>query len=536
VDRPPQLFAPPYKKIGVGQKVSWGTGAIDQDLDETAVKVTKLPASAKFDAITQTVVWTPTKADLGTAEFVVEVSQPTKNKTETATWKIEVTEQPQELPVAEQQSAVIETLLMIRQPKRLEPINKDWPLDKLLKVSADGFSPQFVPERRKLLKSKLSAKDAYKQFLTELAKTQNNRRLDPSAKEFDKAAFGDPKAWKIVTVRPRIDKYWTELRVVYQAVKADEPVFAMFRIRPVVEYVPATPRPEEERIANNKIFLGLVTKHLFKDGGPNEAFLADQAGHGKAVAAFMNEFMAFNDEKKAPYLRTFTIGIAMEARMGGGSARNEDGSYKSGDAWAWSAQKPFQTDDGKTQAYVNVTIPGFWTKTVPSEDGKTWMPLCGDRWTKDSPGWEKGYEVLCRKTMGFVDLPDTSGPQKVKSSRIDANNMFIEHKNVLMVENFPLDDGRRDVGEENGMTCSQCHIRTFGMHDYKDLANTDPSKGLPKTRNKKLETLNFVIIPTTHWEQFTLDFLKHQECRGKDMITEFLGPDAAKGLTCPLAK
>jgi hypothetical protein len=33
--------------LGVGQKVSWGTGAIDQDLDETATKVTKLPASAK---------------------------------------------------------------------------------------------------------------------------------------------------------------------------------------------------------------------------------------------------------------------------------------------------------------------------------------------------------------------------------------------------------------------------------------------------------------------------------------------------------
>jgi hypothetical protein len=105
-----------------------------------------------------------------------------------------------------------------------------------------------------------------------------------------------------------------------------------------------------------------------------------------------------------------------------------------------------------------------------------------------------------------------------------------------MVKDLDLHDGRRDVGEENGVPCSTCHIRNFGMHDYSDLANVDPSKGVPKTRNRKIATLNFVIIPTTHWEEFTLEFLKHQECRGKQMLEEFIGPDAAKGLTCPLAK
>ena len=85
------------------------------------------------------------------------------------------------------------------------------------------------------------------------------------------------------------------------------------------------------------------------------------------------------------------------------------------------------------------------------------------------------------------------------------------------------------------MTCAQCHIRNFGMHDYSDPANTDPSQGVPKTRNKKIATLNFVIIPTTHWEEFTLDFLKHQECRAKENYAQFLTADAAKGLTCPLA-
>ena len=80
------------------------------------------------------------------------------------------------------------------------------------------------------------------------------------------------KSWKLVAFRPRIDKQWTELRVVYQAMNAPEPVFAMFRLRPVVEYVPALPRPDEERDANNKLFLGMVAKHLMKDGGVNPKF------------------------------------------------------------------------------------------------------------------------------------------------------------------------------------------------------------------------------------------------------------------------
>src|SRR5215212_10014916 len=226
------------------------------------------------------------------------------------------------------------------------------------------------------------------------------------------------------------------------------------------------------------------------------------------------------------------IGIALEAQMGGGSSKNPDGSYKSGDGWGWSAMKPFQTADGKSQQYVNVIIPGFWTKTVA--EGSSWAPACAPKYVAGQPGYVAGYEVLCRKTLGFVDLPDTSGP-KVKGGRIDSNQLYLEHKLKDMVQDFPLDDGRRDLGEENGMTCSQCHIRNFGMHDYADAANVDPSKGTPKTSNKPLATLNFQIVPSSHWEAFTIDFLHHQECRGKTMFEKYLGADAAKGLTCPLA-
>ena len=542
VDVPPETFAPIYKKLGVGQTVHFSVAAIDQNLDETRVEVTKLPKSATFDALTQTVSFTPAKADLPRAEFTLQISQPGLGKTESRTFSIDIDPKKQPLPVAEAQSPIIETVLMIRQPKRLEQVNKAWPLDKMLLAGAQGFKYQFAEDKAKQLDPKLlDKKRLFENLLTGLSQTHSNPKIDPKSPKFDKAVFGTVAAWKIVAVRPRIDRGWTEMRIVYRAIKAPQPTFVMFRIRPVVEFVPAGPRPPQERIDNNKTFLGMVAKHLLPGGAPSDKLMKDQAAHGKVVAALVNELMAFDGSKTAPYLRTFVIGIATEAQLGGGSTRNADGSYKSGDGWAWSAMKPFQSADGstqaadgKTQAWVNVIIPGFWTATAPSDDGKTWVPKCAPKFTTGAKGHVAGYEVLCRKTLGFVDLPDSTG-DTVKGSRIDSNHLFVDHKLKDMVVNFPLDDGRRDLGEENGMTCSQCHIRNFGMHDYSDPANVDPSKGVPKTRNKPIATLNFQIVPSTRWEAFTLEFLKHQECRGKAQLEQFVGPDAAKGLTCPLA-
>jgi hypothetical protein len=535
VDRPVELFPPAWKKVGVGQTISFSTATIDQDLDETRSIVTAMPKSATFDAITQTVTFKPTKADIGKAEFKLEISQPGRGTTQNVTWTIDVDPKPQPAPVAEKQSAVIETLLMIREPKRLEQVNKDWPFDKMLLVGAQGFKWQFTDENRAKLEGTLDKAKLFEGFLTAVAATHQNPRLDPKSPQFDKAVFGDPAAWRIVAFRPRIDKAWAELRVVYQAVKAPEPVFAMFRLRPVVEYVPALPRPDAEKDANNKAFLGMVAKHLLPGGAPSDKLMKDPVAHGKEVSALMTDVMGYDDSKTAPFARGFMIGIAVEARMGGGSLRNADGTYKSGDGWGWSALKPFQTPDGKTQQYVNVIIPGFWTEAAPNADKTTWVPKCQQRFNPDDPKHEPGWEVLCRKTMGFVDLPDQTGG-KVKGARIDANNLYFEHKTKFMVaNNFALEDGRRDVGEENGITCAQCHIRNFGMHDYSDHANVDPKAGTPKTKNHSIATLNFQIIPTTTWEAFTLEFLQHQECRGKQMYEQYL-PEAGKGLTCPLAK
>ncbi len=533
----PELYPPAWKTVGVGQTISFSTSVIDQDLDVTSATLAKHPASATFDPITQTVTWTPTAADRPAASFTVAIAQPERGKTLERTFSIAVAATPQPAPTAPVQSPLIETLLLIRQPERLAQVNHDWPIDRLLEVGAATFALQFPDAKRKLLRTTLDGATAYKQMLTGLAQVQRNPRLDPASPQFDRAAFGDAKSWKIVAFRPRIDKQWSELRVVYRAMNAPEPVFAMFRLRPVVEYVPALPRPGDELDADNQVFLAMVAKRLMKAGGPNPAFDEDIAGHAAAVSRLLTDVMTYDATTTAKYRHGFLIGLAMEARMGGGSVRDAAGHYVSGDGWGWSAMKPFQTADGTGQAYVNIAIPGFWTDLVPGKartHDLPWQPRCAPRFDVNSPDHVPGYDALCRKTMGLVDLPELVNG-KIANGKLDATNLYVRHKQTFMVDHLPLADGRRDVGEENGMTCSQCHIRNFGMHDWRDPATNDPDAGTPKALNHALPTVDFQIIPTTTWEPFTLEFLDYQECRAKMMLELYLGADAARHLTCPLA-
>jgi hypothetical protein len=304
-------------------------------------------------------------------------------------------------------------------------------------------------------------------------------------------------------------------------------VFAMFRVRPTLD-LPTL--PPDARAHNNEIFDAMVVKRLFAKGVLDPRWMKDARAHGKAVAGLVHDVLE-HAEKDRPTARGAFVALAIEARMGGGSARNADGTYKSGDGWAWSVQKPMPTADGTAQAWVNIGIPGFWTDVAaapsPADPNKKiWKPVCAPRFDPDSPDHAKGYEVLCRKAMGFVDLPaDKDG--KIVTGKLDATNLYIEHKQKYSVEKLALDDGRRDLGEENGMTCAQCHMRNFGVHTYGDAGNVDPTAG-GGTTNHTIDTLNFQIVPTAEWQAFTLEFMKDQACKAKKVL-----PDGG-GLECEL--
>jgi hypothetical protein len=495
-----------------------------------------MPASATFDALTQTITWTPTAKDMPAGEFTVGATtgpiawkdgNVSGTRAEVKTLSIPVVAKKQPIPVAPVQDAVAETLLTIRQAARLEQVNKDYPFDVMLATGAALFRTTFADDAQAKLGAPLDKATAYKQFLQGLAETHKNPRLDPDDARFDKAAFGDPASWKIIAVRPRLDKAFMELRVVYQATRAPEPVFAMFRLRPTVD-IPTL--PPDARAHNNEVFVGMVTKRFFAKGKLDPRWMKDARGHGKAVAAFVKDVVTYA-EKDRPTARGAFVALPTEARLGGGSARNPDGSYKSGDGWAWSVQKPMLAAIGGSQAYVNIGIPGFWTAVTPAPSPadpakKIWKPVCAPRFDPDDAGHAKGYEVLCRKAQGFVDLPgDKAGA--VVTAKLDAENLFIEHKKQWSVEKLALDDGRRDLGEENGMTCAQCHIRNFGVHTYADRGNVDPDAGAPST-NHPIATLNFQIVPTAQWSEYALEFMKDQACKAAKVLP------AGSGVECQL--
>lgn len=530
-DRAPELFPPPFKTVGVGQTVAFSTAAIDQDLDDVRVMVTAMPASARFDALTQTVTWTPAKADLaaGKGAFTLEVTDLTHGTAaRQVQWEIAVGKKKVALPVAPRAWDSAETVFTIRDPARLASAAATFPFDLMLSTAARMMRPSLPAD----VVGKLADPDRkalFRSFLKGMAEVHGNPRLDPDDAGFDKASFGDPRSWKLVAVRPRIDKKFHELRLVYQAVKAPEPVFAMFRVRPVQD---RPDLPPEARAENNRVFAELLWKYLLgPDGAPAAKLVKDPAAHSKAVSLFIRAVMTYKG--KEPWAQAGFLALPTEARMGGGSARNPDGSYASGDGWAWSVMKPvISGGDTPTQAYVNIPIPGFWTHTVPSPDGKAWIGKCAPAFDPDDKTHTPGWEVLCRKALGFVDLPDEAGG-KVQPAKLDAVNRFRAHKQGPAVASLALDDGRRDHGEENGMTCAQCHIRNFGVRDYGDPATAAPGAGAPRAGNRPLPTLNFQIIPTHTWEAYTLEFMQDQECKAKAHLEAALGKAPALG--CALA-
>jgi hypothetical protein len=367
------------------------------------------------------------------------------------------------------------------------------------------------------------AKKLYNSFLASMAELHNNPRLDPSSKRFDRRSFGNPRSWKIIAVRPRLDKKWQEIRVVWRASRAPEPVFAMFRFRPTHGNADTVPTGRDD---NNKFFSQMVAETLMGKKGGLSKRNKRARNHGRAVAKLVNKVLNFK-HKNPKYGATF-LALATAARMGGGTARAFKGDYASGDGWAWSAMKPLEK--GGKIGYTNVPIKGFWTATKASADGSKWVATCAKRFSGGMPG----YEVLCRKKIGLVDLPAKTADGKVTSGRHEAANLYVAHKFVHSVKELPLRDPRRDHGEEKGMTCSQCHSRNFGVRSWNYAAGASPKGGVPTEMNGPLPTTFFIIVPTDRWSPYMRVFQKAQACMAKAEMERVLGRPS--GLECELAE
>ena len=118
------------------------------------------------------------------------------------------------------------------------------------------------------------------------------------------------------------------------------------------------------------------------------------------------------------------------------------------------------------------------------------------------------------------------------SSKVDAANLFLDYKDKWMVESIPLRDPRRDLFEEKGMTCSQCHVRSFGVRDMYDQSAYDPKAGTPTKLNKRQATTFFVLTPTERWKPYAIDFQHKQACKFKTSLEKDLGRNVT--IACPL--
>jgi hypothetical protein len=531
-NRPPDFELPHYRKVGVGQRITFGLEMIDQDQDEVKVELIGKPESASYDPATLTVSWKPTRKDMPMGQFKVKMTETQrkggKERVFIHEFSIDVSPRKVALPEAGSLSPAVETLITIHDKERLKLVNKQWPIDKLLAWSAESQT-KHLPEEERAKLAKIDGKVLYKDLLKNLAKANHNPTVHPETGAFDKKAWGDPKGWKIIAVRPRLDKKWHEMRVIYKNEKADPPTYAMFKIRPTSDH----DLPPEAREYNNKVFSKLAAEAFFDvNGNLDPKLMTNKRAHAKKVLQFFNGILNYQDDEKKWAHGTF-LGLPCEARLGGGSKRDANGDYVSGDGWGWNVLK-VKPHEGR-MTFKNVPIKGFATKVVAGEG--SWNMACAKPFAK---GGEARFEGLCRDS-GHVDLPasgdgytDPGSDSSAKRvpSFVDAANMFLDYKDQWMVRELPLRDPRRDLFEEKGLTCSQCHVRKFGVRDMYDKSAYDPSAGTPKTLNKSQAPTFFVITPTVSWQPYAIDFQNKQLCKFKKALETDIGLKTS--LVCPL--
>lgn len=533
-NQPPHFEIPAYRSVGVGQEIGFGLEVIDDEQDEIRVELIAQPDSADFDPITLTVRWKPTARDLPLGQFLVRITELQPGNSTPRVFlhgfSIDVYRRRQPLPKAGPLSPEVETLITIHDKERLKQANRDWPLDVLLAHSANTKLRDLPEEKRKTL-AKPDGRELYKDVLRSLAKANDNATVHPETGAFDSKSFGNPRSWQLIAVRPRLDKSWHELRLVYKAQKSHAATYVMFKLRPTSD----ENLPPEARTYNNKLFSKMVAEAFFDaEGNLDPKLMTNKRLHSKRVAQLIKSIVSHEDPDK-PWAHGTFLGLPGEARLGGGSKRKADGSYASGDAWGWNVMK--MKPKGGRMTVVNVPIKGFATAVV-AKNGK-WAMQCAPKFNPKSDAHDPRYTKLCRSS-GHVDLPASASgyghstgkkDSKLVSSLVDAANLFREYKTVDMVRGFPLRDPRRDLFEEEGMTCSQCHVRNFGVRDMRDPRAYDSTAGAPRALNKALAPTFFVLSPTERWQPYAIDFQHKQLCKFKKALEADLG--LSTSLRCP---
>jgi hypothetical protein len=492
-NHPPEMGEIRYKRVGVGQRIFFGISVIDEEEDDVRVEMTQKPASAKYDEKTLTVDWTPRKADGRVGQFAVRITEfprdGGKQRTLLKTFIIEIAPKPVSLPTVAPAPLAVETLISITDPERLAASNARWPIiamfDRIAAIEAskqikpgDGIQPA-------------TGASLFRDALRNLAALHHNDEINPDSPKFNPQ--WNAENWRLIMVRPRVNKRIFELRLVYRNQVAPEPVYLMPRMRITRLKDPDLDKDDAARQKNNKTFATLFYNAFF-DGADLKPFVArDKKTYGEALADFISSVVNYSD-KDDPTMQANFAALPHNARLGGDDTLDAKGQYLRGDGWALGVMKvvPVEKNGAKVLAFSNLPIDGFATSVKLTPDSTAYRRVPAPAFDPKSAAFIPGFDKLV-DVGNFSSIPDDHDGA-VKPSQIDASHFALDFKQKQMVAETALSDPRRRLFEERGMTCIQCHVRNFDEGDYLNPGVKNPKEGSPGT-TRNIPRLFFVLTP-----------------------------------------
>ena len=492
-NQPPEMGEIQFKRVGVGQRIFFGLSVIDEETDDVRVEMTQKPASAKYDEKTLTVDWTPRKTDGRTGQFAVRITEfprdGGKPRTLVKTFSIEIAPKPVPLPVVPPAPLAVETLISITDPERLAASNARWPIISMFdRIASIEASKQVKPDNGV---QPTTGASLFRDTLRNLAALHHNDEINPDSPKFNPQ--WNAENWRLIMVRPRVNKRIFELRLVYRNVVAPEPVYLMPRMRITRLKDPDLDKDDAARQKNNKTFATLFYNAFF-DGADLKPFVArDKKTYGETLADFISSVVNYSD-KDDPNMQANFAALPHNARLGGDDTLDAKGNYLRGDGWALGVMKvvPVEKNGTKVLAFSNMPIDGFATSVKPTPDGTAWRRVPAPAFDPKSASFIVGFDTLV-DVGNFSAIPDDHDGA-VKPSQIDASHFALDFKQKQMVAETALRDPRRRLFEERGMTCIQCHVRNFDEGDYLNAGVKNPKEGSPGT-TRDIPRLFFVLTP-----------------------------------------
>jgi hypothetical protein len=532
-NHPPEMDAVHIKRVGVGQRVTFGISVIDEETDDIRVEMTQKPATAKYNEKTLSVDWTPRRSDGKVGQFAVRITEYPRAggspRTSIKTFSINIEPNPVPLPAQPPAPLAVETLISITDPDRLMAANARWPIIAMFdRIATIEASKQIKPDSGI---QPTNGAALFHDTLRNLAALHRNDEINPDSPHYNPQF--NAENWRLVMVRPRVNKRIFELRLVYKNVVAAEPIFLMPRMRITRLKDPDLDKDDAARQKNNKAFATLLYKAFF-DGADLKPYVArDKKSYGDALADFISAVVNYKDPED-PNMQANFAALPHNARLGGDDALDEKGRYLRGDGWALGVMKivPVERDGKKTLAFSNTPIDGFATSIKPLPDNSAFRRVPAPAFDPKSASFVAGFDKLV-DIGNFSAIPDDHDAGIVKPSLIDSSMFSRDFKLKQMVAETSLRDPRRRLFEERGMTCIQCHVRNFDEGDYLNPGVKNPKEGSVGT-TRDIPRLFFIITPDSG---FRSEFFRRNEEEQmgnlKGVLRDYL--DVKVNLESPLA-